>query len=63
MATSSILEHITINNPHFMEMYADHIDASTGISEFKRRTSSNIIIGDEKDWERLSELRRKNGLD
>jgi hypothetical protein len=62
MATSSILEKITINNPKFIEMYVDHMDASTGASELKRRTKTKIVIADQKECKRLAELRRKNGI-
>ncbi len=62
MAISSILEHITINNPHFMEMYADYMDASTGMSGLKRLSDAEIEIADKEESRRLSELRRKKRL-
>ena len=60
MATSSILEHITINNPHFMEMYADHMDASAGVSTLKRRTKTKIVLADREECRRMAEIRRNS---
>ena len=62
MATSSILEKITINNPKFIEMYVDHMDASTGVSGLKRLTNTKIEIADKEECKRLAELRRKNRI-
>jgi hypothetical protein len=62
MATSSILEKITINNPKFIEMYVDHMDASTGMSGLKRLSDAEIEIADKAESRRLSELRRKKRL-
>lgn len=61
MATSSILEHITINNPHFMEMYADHMESSTGVSKLQRRTKSEIVLADREECRRMAEVRSNSG--
>ncbi len=60
MATCSIFDNITINNPKFIEMYVDHMDAKDGKSSFVRRTNSNIKILTPEEGRRLSELRKKN---
>ncbi len=60
MATSSIIENITINNPHFIELYVDHMDSKNGQSSFVRRTNSVIKYVTDEDRERMAELRRKD---
>ncbi len=59
MPTCSIFDDITINNPAFIEMYVDHMDAKDGESTFVRRTNSNIRILTPEEGKRLSELRKK----
>ena len=61
MATCSIFDNITINNPKFLEEYVDHMDAADGSYRFVRRTDSNIRILNREEGRKLSELRRKNG--
>lgn len=58
MPTCSIFDDITINNPAFIEMYVDHMDAKNGESSFKSR-NSNIKIATSKDIDRIWALRRK----
>ena len=60
MATSSIIENITINNPHFIELYVDYMDSRTGESSFVKRTNSVIKFVTDEDRERMSELRHKD---
>ena len=59
MATYSIFDNITINNPKFIEMYVDHMDSKTGESTFVRRTNSDISYVTPEERRRMSELRRK----
>ena len=58
MATCSIFDNITINNPKFIEMYVDHMDAKDGKSSFKPR-NPNIKVATSEDIDRIWELRRK----
>ncbi len=58
MPTCSIFDNITINNPKFIEMYADHMDAKDGKSSFKPR-NPNIKIATPEDVERLWKLRKE----
>ncbi len=60
VAISSIIENITINNPHFIELYVDHMDSKNGKSCFVRRTDSVIKYVTDEDRERMAELRRKD---
>lgn len=59
MATCSIFDNITINNPKFIEMYVDHMDAKNGESSFKPRNPKVKIVTPE-EGRRLSALRKKN---
>ncbi len=56
MATCSIFDNITINNPKFIEMYVNHMDAKDGKSSFKPR-NPDIKIATPEDVERLWKLR------
>ncbi len=59
MATCSIFDKIVINNPKFLEEYADHMDAVDGSYEWKRRTNANIKIATPEDIDRIWKLRRE----
>lgn len=59
MPTCSIFDKIVINNPKFLEEYADHMDAVDGTYEWKRLSNADISYVTPEEGKRLSELRRK----
>ena len=62
MATSTIFEHIKIRNSEFIEKYVDAMEASAGVSGVQKRTNATIVVADDADGRRLSELRRKKRM-
>ena len=62
MAASSILENIRIDNSEFIEKYVDAMETSAGASGVQKRTNANIVVADNADGRRLSELRRKKRI-
>ena len=62
MATSSILENIRIDNSEFIEKYVDAMETSAGVSGVQKRTNATIVVADDADGKRLSELRRKKRM-
>jgi len=59
MATCSIFDKIVINNPQFLEEYADHMDAVDGTYEWKRLSNADISYATPEESKRMAELRRK----
>ena len=59
MPTCSIFDNITINNPKFIEMYVDHMDAVGGSYEWKRLGNADISYATPEESKRMAELRRK----
>ncbi len=59
MATCSIFDKIVINNPKFLEEYADHMDAVDGSYEWKRLGTAEIKILTPEEGKRLASLRRE----
>ena len=58
MATSSILENITINNPQFIELYVESMESSKHASASQQSTKTKVVIADADESKRLSDLRR-----
>lgn len=62
MATSSILENITNNNPELIKRFIDAMDAPSGDFRIEKRTKTTITVADASDSKRLSELRHKRRI-
>ncbi len=59
MATCSIFDKIVINNPKFLEEYADHMDAVDGSYEWKRLGNADIKIATSDDCDRFWMLHKE----